>query len=83
MISDYVIYLVCGIGLLLICIVFYTCMGRHLRISEKNILRSQRKNDMKKRIKSSLRKRRKQIESEAFRKYPGIGGKLFEKARLH
>ena len=46
MISDYVIYLVsvsCSLH------VFYTCMGRHLRISEKNILRSQRKNDMKKR----------------------------------
>ena len=82
MISDDVFYLACGIGLLLIARILYV-YGKALEDFRKEHPEIAEKERHEKAIKSSLRKRRKRIESEAFRKYPGIGGELFEKERLH
>ena len=78
MISDYVIYLVCGIGLLLIARILYV-YGKALEDFRKEHPEIAEKERHEKAIKSALRKRRKQIESEAFRKYPGIGGNYLKR----
>ena len=82
MISDDVFYLACGIGLLLIARILYV-YGKACEDFRKEHPEIAEKERHEKAIKSALRKRRKQIESEAFRKYPRNRGELFEKARLH
>ena len=78
MISDDVFYLACGIGLLLIARILYV-YGKACEDFRKEHPEIAEKERHEKAIKSALRKRRKQIESEAFRKYPGIGGNYLKR----
>ena len=78
MISDDVFYWACGIGLLLIARILYV-YGKACEDFRKEHPEIAEKERHEKAIKSSLRKRRKQIESEAFRKYPGIGGNYLKR----
>ena len=78
MISDDVFYLACGIGLLLIARILYV-YGKACEDFRKEHPEIAEKEQHEKAIKSALRKRRKRIESEAFRKSPGIGGNYLKR----
>ena len=78
MISDDVFYLACGIGLLLIARILYV-YGKACEDFRKEYPEIAEKERHEKAIKSALRKRRKRIGSEAFRKYPGIGGNYLKR----
>ena len=77
-ISDYVFYLACGIGLLLIARILYV-YGKACEDFRKEHPESEEKEQHEKAIKNPLRERRNRIESEAFRKYPGIGGNYLKR----
>lgn len=77
-ISDYVFYLACGIGLLLIARILYV-YGKACEEFRKEHPEIEEKEQHEKAIKNALRERRNRIESEAFRKYPGIGGNYLKR----
>ena len=78
MISDYFFYLACVLGFLLIARIIYV-YGKACEDFRKEHPEIEEKEQHEKAIKSALRKRRKRIESEAFRKYPGIGGNYLKR----
>lgn len=78
MISDYFFYLACVIGFLLIVRVLYVYEKNYEQF-KKELSEIVEKERHEKAIKSAIRKRRKQIESEAYRKYPGIGGNYLKR----
>lgn len=78
MISDYFFYLACVIGFLLIVRVIYVFEKSYEQF-KKELPEIVKKEQHEKAVKRAVRERYKRIESEAFRKYPGLGGNYLKK----
>lgn len=78
MISDYFFYLACVIGFLLIVRVIYVFEKSYEQF-KKELPEIVKKEQHEKAVKRAVRERYERIESEAFRKYPGIGGNYLKR----
>ena len=78
MISDYFFFLACVLGFLLFVRILYV-YGKAYEEFKKEHPEIVEKEQHEKALKSALRRRHKRIESEAFRKYSGLGGNYLKR----